>query len=119
MSTDQPTLDAFDTASPHEQRLAGEGAQYGTATTEATDAPQRGAEGVCRNCGADIPARIGRVVGDNDGCVPACGEPTCREDVLDDHQLRNDQYQDTVRLNLYLLNEKRGAGVDNSAGGRR
>jgi len=107
----QPTLDAFDTVSPHERALAGEGAQYGTTTSDATETPQRGAEGVCRNCGADIPARIGRVVGDNDGCVPACGEPECRADVLDQHQLDNDEYQDTVRLVLYLLQENRGGVI--------
>ena len=115
----QPTIQDYASLDPHEIKLAGEGAQYGTATTESTEPPQRGAEGVCLNCGADIPTRIGRVVGDNDGCVPACAAPECREDVLDDHQLRNDQYKDTVRLNLYLLNEKRGLTVDNSAGGRR
>lgn len=114
---EQPTLDAFDTVRPHERRLADEGARYGTRGSESTDAPQRRPERVCLNCGADISKRVARVVGDNDDCVPACEQ--CRGDVLSQDQMDSQEYQDTLRLNLYLLNEKRGITVDNSAGGRR
>ncbi len=117
MSIDQPELSESDRA-PHEQRLDGAGAEYAPDGEVTVDGSQR-LENACRNCGHKIESHVARVVGDNDGCVNYCARDECREDVLDEHQLEAGEYNNTLRLTLYLLQENRGAGLDNTAGGRR
>jgi hypothetical protein len=83
MSTDQPTLEDS-VPSPHEQFLAGLGAQYGRPPSDAESAAESARSAMRCQCGEDIrqwadsPAdarRWARVYGDENGVVPAC--PDC------------------------------------------
>ena len=78
MSTKQPTLGDYETReepeqAPHERALAGRGAEYGQPSSDASRR-RHGPQNECRNCGASVSRGVGRVVGDEDGCVPVCGE---------------------------------------------
>lgn len=89
MSTDQPTLDAFAVEEPDETVDAtaeaevesddGEGARY--RWTPSAEYEATAESHTCRNCGAAVPPRVSRVVGDNNHCVPACKD--CADDLFE------------------------------------
>jgi len=114
---EQPTLDAFDTRSPAELTLEGTGAQYRGVTARDAAAATATPEKVCRNCGEPVPSTIARVLGDNDGCVPAC--PHCRADVLDEEDLDRGNHGQYARLLKMVRGSETGIGIDPTAGGRR
>lgn len=122
MSTDRPTLGDFcsNGESPgalHKQTLADAGAVYTADATPAPTAPQQAPQNACHNCGHDVPSHVARVVGDNNGCVPACDH--CRSDVLSDEDLLRGNHSTTVALVHRVRGEMRGDGVDPNGGGRR
>jgi len=111
MSTDQPTLSELDSAADegaalHEQTLGERGAAYAPSDNANASAPQQDPENECLNCGESIPSHIARVLGNNDGCVPAC--VSCA-----------DGYDCTARVLKAVRSDQDGAGIDPTAGGRR
>lgn len=76
-----PEVHEVDTESLRKEVLQG-GARYGKSsgrTTKESTGPTR----VCLTCDAEIPHDVARVVGDDDGCVPVCGDcdDRCRNTV--------------------------------------
>lgn len=118
MSTDQPQLSDFESArSLHEEALDGVGAHYHGQHTSKPRASAHGAEGVCLNCGHELPPHVARVVGDNDGCVRACKQ--CRSDFLDDEDLQRGNFSTTVAIVHKLRSLERGGLIDPNGGGRQ
>lgn len=80
MSTDQAALDQDwtareqqpDTESMRKEVLQG-GARYGKPSERATK-EVRGPTNQCLSCGASVKSGVARVVGDEDGCTPVCGD---------------------------------------------
>jgi hypothetical protein len=76
MSTDQPTLaeDWSERARDAQRRRATIGGARYSKPTGRVEAPHSGPERECLNCGAEHSAEIARVIGDDDGNTPVCGE---------------------------------------------
>jgi len=113
MSTDQPELSDFaavDAATAHEDALDGVGAAYAADETATASAPQQERENVCLNCGSDLEARTARVIGDNNGCVPACADEECRKDALGEIGLAHDSYRETARVAAAVRSSDRSVG---------
>lgn len=70
-----------ETKSLREKALEG-GARYGKPSGRASKTV-RGPSNECLTCGATIPTDIARVVGDEEGCTPVCGDcdEKCRNTV--------------------------------------
>lgn len=118
MSTDQPELSDFggvDAAALHEETLDGVGAAYAPSESAAPSASQQQPENVCLHCGSSILPHVARVVGDNNGCVPACDD--CRGDFLSDEDLKRGNFAGTVAL-INKLRSMKHDGIDPNGGGR-
>jgi len=73
MSTEQPALTDF--VAEQEPQDTAEREPAVVDTTPAYGQPEQ----ECLECGSDVPDGIARVMGDNDGCVPAC--PGCLDGI--------------------------------------